>query len=311
MLEIRRYNPEYKYLWDNLVNNSRNGTFLFLRDYMDYHSARFNDCSFIFFKKGEIIAVIAGNIKGDDYFSHQGLTYGGIISSSKVRIIEIEEIFILLNKELKEIGIKEVYYKPVPLIYHMYPSQEDLYFLFKLRARKIECNVASIIFCPPKVEFSKLRRRGIKKGLKAGIMISESDRFDLFWDLLKENLDLKYKTKPIHNLDEISLLNKRFPENIRLFIASEGSQLVAGVVLYIMQKVIRVQYISSNNEGRRAGALDLLFNELLNRIFSDMLYFDMGTSYENGGQSLNRNLIFQKEGFGGRGVVYETYSYKV
>lgn len=49
MLEIVRYTAEFKNKWDELVNCSRNGTFLFLRDYIDYHSDRFNDCSFLFF----------------------------------------------------------------------------------------------------------------------------------------------------------------------------------------------------------------------------------------------------------------------
>jgi len=37
--------------------------------------------------------------------------------------------------------------------------------------------------------------------------------------------------------------------------------------------------------------------------------FDFGHSTEQLGKFLNENLIFQKEGFGGRGVVYEVYKY--
>ena len=43
---------------------SKNGTFLFLRAYMDYHSDRFHDHSLMFHnEKGKLIAVLPANIK--------------------------------------------------------------------------------------------------------------------------------------------------------------------------------------------------------------------------------------------------------
>ncbi len=41
MIEIKRYFPKYKKEWDNLLTRSRIDTFLFYRDYMDYHSERY------------------------------------------------------------------------------------------------------------------------------------------------------------------------------------------------------------------------------------------------------------------------------
>ena len=53
--------------------------------------------------------------------------------------------------------------------------------------------------------------------------------------------------------------------------------------------------------------MDLLFHRLIHEVYSSVPYFDMGTSVEEGGRVLNEGLIFQKEGFGGRAVVYDTY----
>jgi len=72
-----------------------------------------------------------------------------------------------------------------------------------------------------------------------------------------------------------------------------------------------VQYIGANEQGKRLGALDLVFDELINRTFSSESFFDFGISTENMGNYLNENLIFQKEGFGGRGIVYEIYKYNL
>ena len=43
MFEIIKYTPEYRQQWDAYVAKARNATFLFYRNYMDYHSDRFKD----------------------------------------------------------------------------------------------------------------------------------------------------------------------------------------------------------------------------------------------------------------------------
>ena len=68
-----------------------------------------------------------------------------------------------------------------------------------------------------------------------------------------------------------------------------------------------MQYIASGEEGRTYGALDLLFRHLVSERYKQFEYVDFGTSNEDGGRYLNEGLIFQKEGFGGRAVCYDTY----
>jgi hypothetical protein len=311
MLEIIRYTSEQKSQWENLITGSRNGTFLFYRDYMDYHSDRYTDCSFLILRKGKVEAVIPGNISNSSFFSHQGLTFGGLVSSFKIRTAEVVEIFNLLNNELKNIGIKEIIYKPVPWIYHNLPAQEDIYALFLNKAEKIGCNIASTIFQNSKLPFSELRRRGIRKSLRGGIEISESHDFSAFWDILENNLSTQYRTKPVHSVQEIELLSSRFPDNIKLYVAKHNGIIVAGSVLYVLKNIVHTQYISANEFGKEIGALDALFDKLINNIYQLIPVFDFGGSTEQMGHYLNENLIFQKEGFGGRGIVYEVYKYNL
>lgn len=309
MIELLRYTPDYKIQWDELVNSSRNGTFLFNRDYMDYHSDRFNDCSFLILRKGKIEAVLPGNFDQTTFISHQGLTYGGLISSSKIITTDVIEIFELINKELKKNGLSVVVYKPVPSIYHTLPAQEDIYALYKLNAVKIGCNICSTIFQNNKIKFIESRKSGIRKSKREGVQIVESNDFASFWEILDGNLSTRFSTKPVHSLEEIILLKSRFPQNIKLYIANQNETVVSGAVLYIMKNIVHVQYISANEKGKNIGALDLLFDELINNLYQYIPIFDFGQSTEQMGNYLNENLIFQKEGFGGRGVVAEIYQY--
>ena len=309
MFEVKRYTADYKSDWDAFIQNSKNGTFLFLRDYMDYHSDRFIESSFMFYKKGKLEAVIPGNVLDKTFYSHQGLTYGGLIQSVKLSTIEVLTIFSLLNQRLKEKGIEKVIYKSLPHIYHKIPAQEDIYALYKNGAVKIGCNISSAINQNNKIRFNELRRRGMRKSCNAGVVISETDRFDLFWPILNHNLEVKYGRNAVHTLDEIILLQQKFPNNIKLYIAVLHDEVIAGSVLYLSENVIHAQSISSSEIGKSVGALDLLFHHLINDSLFHQEFFDFGQSTENMGEYLNENLLFQKESFGARGVVYEIYQY--
>ena len=88
--------------------------------------------------------------------------------------------------------------------------------------------------------------------------------------------------------------------------------LLGGALIFETPQVIHTQYISASPEGKSLGSLDLLFDYLINKVYADRQgYFDFGKSTEANGQKLNAPLIFQKEGFGGRGVCYDSYEWDV
>jgi hypothetical protein len=87
---------------------------------------------------------------------------------------------------------------------------------------------------------------------------------------------------------------------------------IGGTLLYVCGRTVKTQYISANEEGRRVGALDLLFTTLMDKYSEDgKQFFDFGTSNRPDNNDLNDSLIFQKEGFGGRAVCYDTYEYSL
>jgi len=132
-----------------------------------------------------------------------------------------------------------------------------------------------------------------------------------FWTVLEKNLIERFGVQPIHTPTEIALLARRFPSNIRLHVCSDGSEILAGVVVYVMPEVVHAQYISASAPGKDLGALDLLFAELLDKTYRDCRYFDFGISTEQEGRHLNIGLVEQKEGFGARAVTHDHYELSV
>ena len=311
MYEIVRYTPELKAQWDSFVRKSRNGTFLFLRDYMDYHRQRFTDFSLLIFHKQSLVALLPLNKERDgSVTSHSGLTYGGLITDKKGRAEKVMKLFECLNTWLRDAGIRRVVYRPVPWIYHEMPAEEDLYALFNVcNARLTAREISSTIAQENKLAFSQSRKDCLRKADKAGVRIVASEDFAAFWDVLSANLEQRYAVSPVHSLTEITALASLFPHEIRLYAAYLDNEMVAGTMVYVMPRVVHVQYISASAKGKAVGALDLLFRYLIDEVFVDKPYFDFGKSTEDRGRRLNEQLIFQKEGFGGRGVCYDTYEW--
>jgi hypothetical protein len=311
MFDIKPYSAQLKTGWDELVDRSKNGTFLFKRNYMEYHSDRFTDASALIYKNATPVALFPANSAGSIVHSHQGLTYGGLIFTDKLSATDVLSIFDALIRYYKDKNIKTIVYKAIPYIYSTYPAQEDLYALYRNGATLTGCNISSAIDLNRKLKFTESRKSGIRKATANNLTCSRSDKPDAFWEVLSANLGDKYDAKPVHSVQEIKRLASLFPENIKLYVVEKENRVVAGTVVYINRRTVHVQYISADFDGRKLGALDLLFDYLINDVYKDYDYFDFGQSTEEMGTRLNESLIFQKEGFGGRGVVYNIYELKI
>ena len=310
MFEIRRYTPEYADEWNRFVAESKNGNFLFDRRYMDYHSDRFCDHSLLFYVGHRLLAVLPAHAVGDTLCSHQGLTYGGLVMSHRLTIVQTMTLFRELNLELRAEGFRRVLYKCVPWIYHRLSAEEDIYALYhECHARIVARDFATNIFMSGGLHWERVRRRGVVRAQRAGVSVELSDNYVAFWDVLTQNLQAKYGVKPVHSLQEIELLHSRFPQTIQLYQAVKDGVVLGGVVLYVTPQVVHAQYSSATSDGKQLGVIDLLYH----RIFSDYKdypYFDFGRSTEQpDGSGLNEKLVFQKEGFGARGLCYDIYEY--
>lgn len=314
MITIVRYSAKEKDTreWDKFIEGSRNGTFLFFRAYMDYHKERFTDHSLMFYNGSKLIALLPANEKEHTLYSHQGLTYGGLVIGNDTTTIHVIEIFESLCNYLKSLGITRVRYKDIPWIYHTLPAEEPLYAMHVVcKNYKIEeRDVSSAIDLHNRLKWRESRKYGLRNARKNNIEVSFSEDFASFWTILEDNLRTRHNTKPVHSLEEITLLRERFPENILLATAKKGERIVGGSVIYVTKQVIHTQYISATEEGKHMGAIDATIDFLLNS-FHTQRYFDFGKSTEANSYILNKNLLFQKEGFGARTVCYDTYQFTV
>lgn len=337
-MQFITYSPLYTEQWNSLVNCSRNGTFLFLRQFMDYHADRFDDVSLIFYKgtsasSEEVdscknisgaecsscqdiqpLGILPASAHGKEVVSHGGLTYGGLILSPSAHATDAGEMLSLAMEHYRECGFKTLSIKPVPYIYHSQPSDDELYWLFRQGAKLSSRSLSTAILLDAPLPFSTLRKRKVKRATREKVTMeqtSATDDYETFWKLLAEVLMQQHGKSPVHSIKELILLRDLFPQNIQLYVVREAASrdILAGTLLFVSTQVVHAQYIASSNRGREIGALDYLFHHLVDKFASTShRYLDFGISTEDHGSWLNEGLNFQKEGFGGRSVVYDTYT---
>lgn len=308
MVKVRPYRASDAAAWDAVVGRSRNGNFLHRRGYMDYHADRFTDSSLVVERGSEIVAVFPASLRESVATSHGGLTYAGLIATHDLRADSTLSVFELIGEHYRQAGVSRVIYKPVPHVFHTYPSEEDLYALQRVGARLVRRDISSVVPLRERVSFSEARRRAIRRAGAVGVKVQRGNDLTEYHALLGEVLR-RHDVAPTHSLAELQLLQSRFPEQIVLHEARQGDALLAGVLVYDFGRTVHSQYIAASEEGRRVDALSLLLGTLVSETYTDRIYFSFGISTEQAGTVLNSGLIAQKESFGARAVVHDFYEW--
>ena len=306
MIQVVPYSVEYKEQWDSFINQSKNATFLFKRDFVEYHADRFEDVSVLIFQKGKLVAIFPANKSENTVVSHQGLTYGGLVLDDSSTFLMVGSLFKELLNYYRQQGLLCLDLKVIPSFYCSRTSEEIKYLAFKEKANNYRTDIASVVDLSNRLSYSQNKKKNLK-AISSELMIGKG--LKEFWvDILTPNLKERFNVDPVHTFEEIKLLQNKFSENIKFFAVFEDREMVAGTLLFIDKNVVHAQYISANERGKQLNSLDFLFNHLLEQ-YADQKYFSFGISNENQGRDINEGLLRWKEGFGARCFTHDFYRF--
>lgn len=297
---VRKYQKTDYALWNDFISQAKNATFLFHRDFMEYHSDRFEDFSLLVFDETKLVTVLPANRKGNELFSHQGLTYGGFVTQNKLKSEAISEVVNAVIVFLREQEFKNLFLKLLPAFYTSGGNQQTDYLLFQRGAvlyRK-DINLAVNLNQPLTISKSKLKHFRRVSGFD--LSYKQTEDFASFWNfVLLPRLSEKHDVKPVHSLEEIEKLHRFFPQQIKQFSVYHHNEIVAGITVFESDRVVKSQYGATTKIGEQLRALDYLFIHLLDYYKKlGKPFFDMGTVHENGGNTVNWGLLNQKEELG-------------
>lgn len=305
---VKQYDKNDYQIWNDFIGQAKNATFLFHRDFMEYHKDRFEDFSLLVFEEEKLISVLPANKVENLIYSHQGLTYGGLVYKEQTKLATVIEVFRSVLFFLNENNFQKLHLKTLPSIYHLKPAEEVLYALFLSEAKLVRRDSLSVIDLSQENKTSKIRKRGFQKGVSNQLIIKEETDFESFWkDVLIPNLNKKHSANPVHSVEEMNYLKAQFPKNIHQFNVYLEDEIVAGTTVFETETVAHCQYISKNEDKENRGSLDYLFQYLIRERFAKKKFFNFGISNENQGRNLNEGLAYWKESFGASTIVHDFY----
>jgi len=308
---IKKYDQNDYKIWNDFIAQAKNATFLFHRDFMEYHKDRFDDFSLLVYQDEKLISILPANKVGNSFYSHQGLTYGGLVYTSKLKAEKVEVVLDAVLLFLKENLFDTFYYKPIPNFYFPEGNNEIDFFLFKRGAviERKEMNLAVNLELPLQISKSKLKHFRRIEDLDLDIM--EEDDFNPFWEkILEPRLLEKFNVKPVHTKEEILLLKQNFPENIRQYSVYQNDEIIAGITIFETENVVKSQYGATSKKGEEFRALDFLFINLIEKYKrKGKRFFDMGIVNEENESGYHSGLLKQKEELGC--TVYNQDFYKI
>ncbi len=215
--------------------------------------------------------------------------------------------FYAVLRHLNEAGITKLLYKQIPSFYNTLPDDDATYALYLLEAHLYRRDCTAAVSEADRLPMITGRKALIKKAAAMGTSIVQETTFGPFWErVLVPQLATRYGVKPVHSLEEITLLASRFPDQIKQFSAYCDGEILAGTTIYETPTVAHAQYAAVTDQGRHSGALAYLFSWLIDK-YQDKQFFDFGTSNENEGRAINHGLLNWKEGFGARCYTHDFY----
>lgn len=305
--QIKPYHQGLKPVWNTFIATAKNSSFLFNRDFMEYHRDRFDDFSLMVYEGEQVAAVFPANKRDKDVYSHQGLTYGGLILPKGIGLKKVKAMWEALLAYLTGEELNTLTIKLIPPFYHQEAAYEQEHLLVSKGAQLAHSALNFGIDYGQPLQFHKTKRKHFKKNQDSGFLIQE-EGFSQFWkEVLVPRLQDKHDTEPVHTLTEIQLLHSKFPDNIKQINIYNGATLLAGITLFISDKVVKSQYGATTQAGERHRALDYLFMHVIQKYKeAGFQYFDMGTVHGGKGEPYNFGLIKQKEELATRAYIQHT-----
>jgi hypothetical protein len=305
MIEIKQYDYSLKYEWDQFIENSEVSSFLLKRDFIEYHSDKYDEISLMVYNDGKLNIIIPGCKLDQTYSSFHFLTYGGIILSQNYKFTEIESSFQHVLSYIKEnLNFKKFTIKRIPYIYYRKPNEDDLYLLFKNDFKLIGRQLSSSLSLS-NFQIPSKKKYNYRKCLKNGIKLIECDSSENLMEIMNFNLK-KYKKKSVHTFKELNYLKSKFLNEICFYEAKLNNEVLGGCIIFKVNSCIHIQYMCSSDIGRKNRVIDFIVNKLI-EIYSNYEFLDYGISTEDNGNVLNYNLLNAKRELGFNAICYDIY----
>ena len=233
-MEIIKYqDSKHQQLWDEYVASSNNGTLFHLRQFLAYHQDRkFEDHSLIFYKNNKIISLLTAAAIDNCLYSHPGASFGGLVYN-QLSFKACTQIIELIIEYAHQNKMTEITIIPPPFIYYKQYNETMEYCLYNNGFKPSEYYISSFVDLKTEpIDLIHSRKKQYIKKLKNEIKVTQSEDLDSFYPILIDN-KARHKAKATHSKEELKILMKQFPEQIKLLLSYKNNEVIGGSLVFV------------------------------------------------------------------------------
>lgn len=315
-MELIRYDENIHVFWDDFVKEANNGTIFHERKFLNYHpKGRFNDHSLIFMERNKTIALFpAVDVELDGkriLLSHRGSSYGGIVQPVNQGVEKNVQMVKVLSNYAKSEGFDSIIMTLAPDIYNRQLNNYLEFACFLEGYTYLKREISSVLKLEDNIDkniakFKSTHRTAYRRGEKMGVKVRETDDYEAFYSILKNNLKIRHGVNPTHSLEELKKLKTLYPERIHLYAAYIEENMIAGIVMFDTNDLVTLAFYISHDEAyQEYRGVNVLFKEVIeDSIKRRFHYLDYGIFTVN--MEPNYGLARFKENFGSGGIFRDT-----
>jgi len=308
-------------MWGQALKDSTNATIFHDLGFLAYHpSARFEFHHLVVRRGSKVVSLVPGGVvlrsSGSWLVSPQGGSVGGPTFRARMPVEELIGVVSSIQAYTRQAGFSGVSVTIPPSPYSS-PTTDVLSYALAATGFELEERLYCHFLELPSTEnhslhYSKSRRYEIKRGVASGLMAGERDARDLgsFFEILLANFE-RFGADPTHSEEEMTDLFSRFQGRARLFLCSNESEDIAGIVLFqVTDSVANTFYICERPSYRGQGGTSVLLAHVT-KVAADegFRFLDLGPSTHSG-YVLNPGVARFKESFGATGFCRDTWSWQ-
>ena len=302
--------------WDAFVPETAQGVFLHTRRFISYHRDRFRDMSLLFEDDdGRLRAVLPAAQSVEDpalVISHPGITFGGLLHDPKCTPEEIQNYFTATADHFRAAGLKRLLCRMVPAHVQRRPVALDQHAIWLFGGKLVRRDLWNVLDLTRERTVSSGHKYRIKQARKNGVVCfrGKPEHYAAFHALLTGNLQKRFGVSPVHTVSELLTIQKLFPSDIDLWIASDANNdILAGVWVFRHTAFVwHTQYIAAAEAGKEKSANHSLLDMIIQEASTQgVRYFSFGASTEASGQAVNSGLFAFKSGFGAGSVTQDFF----
>jgi len=204
---------------------------------------------------------------------------------------------------------------PPPFIYYKQYNETMEYCLYNNGFKPTEYYISSFVDLKTEpIDLIHSRKKRYIKKLKNEIKVTQSEDLDSFYPILIDN-KARHKAKATHSKEELKILMKQFPEQIKLLLSYKNNEVIGGSLVFVTSNHTCILFYNMiNYQYQELQVASLQIYETLKWAHKNKLkILDIGVSqlYKDNQIIPHDSLINFKEQFGAQAMIRKVMKLKL